>query len=209
MSWIKQYSLSNDIASQAIKNSDLCKEIMESTISSASIISVTSGNDFSFTNPDTPNPFSIPAGNPDLIEILFDVELSAADKTSLDALVLAHNPTSLDKYKTAKNDAIDTRTGELIAAGHTYLGKVFSLSERAQINLLGLDNSKDELTYPISYSTKDNTDKISLADATEVHAFYLNALATKKAHLDSGNALIDQVNAATDKAGVDAVIDNR
>jgi hypothetical protein len=38
---------------------------------------------------------------------------------------------------------------------------------------------------------------------------YLTALSTKKAHLDSGTALKNQVRAATTHNEIDAVIDNR
>lgn len=119
---------------------------------------------------------------------------------------------SLTNYKALKNNAIDQRTGELIDQGHEYppaSGKMFSMSHNAQLNTVGLNMSKDELSYPIDYLTKDGLDKVSLVDATAVHNFYLNLLGTKKAHLDSGNALRDQVAAAVDEASVDAIIDNR
>jgi hypothetical protein len=38
---------------------------------------------------------------------------------------------------------------------------------------------------------------------------YLTALTTKKAHLDSGTALKDQIRAAADTSAVNAIIDNR
>lgn len=116
---------------------------------------------------------------------------------------------SLINYKALKNNSIDERTGELIVAGHSYGGKVFSMSQNAQINMLGINESRDDITYPLSYSVIDNSETVDLVDATDVHNFYLNALGTKKSYLDSGNTLIDQVNASVDEAGVDAVVDNR
>jgi hypothetical protein len=118
---------------------------------------------------------------------------------------------SLDDYKLLKHNAIDRRTGELISVGYTYATKQFSFSPNAQINILALDNTKDDpaLTYPIVYNTIDDIDTYSIVDSADLHAMYLTALATKKAHLDSGTVLKDQVRSAIDKAGVDAVIDNR
>ena len=131
------------------------------------------------------------------------------DEPGLDAVVLNHEAVTLDEYKAIKNGAIDQRTGELIALGFTYATKQFSLSESAQINILALDNTRTELTYPVTYNTIDDTETYDVVDAVDLHNMYLTALATKKAHLDSGTTLKDQVRLAVDKAGVDAVVDNR
>lgn len=118
---------------------------------------------------------------------------------------------SLTKYKRSKTDTIDIRTGELIAQGFSYADKIFSLSGNAQTNILALFTTRGHvaLAYPIQYSTIDDADSYNVVDATDVENMYLAALGTKRAHLDSGNALKDQVRAATDKAEVDAVTDNR
>jgi hypothetical protein len=42
-----------------------------------------------------------------------------------------------------------------------------------------------------------------------VDAFVGTGIGTLQAHLDSGRSLKISVNAATDEAGVDAVVDNR
>jgi hypothetical protein len=118
---------------------------------------------------------------------------------------------SLENYKLLKHNAIDRRTGELIGQGFSYATKQFSLSPGAQTNILALDNTKDDpaLTYPIKYNNIDDTDTYEVVDAADLHNMYLTALATKKGHLDSGTVLKDQVRAAVDEAGVDAVVDNR
>lgn len=118
---------------------------------------------------------------------------------------------SLDNYKLLKNNAIDDKTGELISAGYTYASKQFSLSANAQTNILALFATKDNpaLTYPIEYNTLDDTDNYMVTDATDLENMYLTALATKKASVDSGTLLKDQVRASTTRAQVDAVIDNR
>jgi hypothetical protein len=121
---------------------------------------------------------------------------------------------TLDEYKELKTNAIDRVTGELISLGFEFppaSGKIFSLSTSAQTNILALDNTRDDpaMTYPISYNTIDDKDVYSVPDSVTLHNMYLTALSTKKSHLDSGTALKDLVRSAVDKAGVDAVVDNR
>jgi len=150
-------------------------------------------------------------GNNEL-RLHFDDTFNASDNTVLDGIISAHDDQPLWLYKQLKEEDIDRRTGELISEGYEFppaSGKIFSLSQSAQINILALDNTRTELTYPVNYNTKDNLDTYAIPDATTLHNMYLTALSVKKAHLDSGTALKDLVRAATDKAGVDAVVDNR
>lgn len=117
--------------------------------------------------------------------------------------------TILSELKEFRYDQIDQRTGELISAGYTYATKQFSLSQNAQLNLTGADNARTDLTYPVTWNSIDDTDTYDVTDATDLHNMYLTALGTKKAHLDSGTALKDQIRAAVDIPAVDAVVDNR
>ena len=84
-----------------------------------------------------------------------------------------------------------------------------SLSQNSQLNLLGLNSSRTELTYPVEYNNIDDTDVYTITDATDMHTMYLTALGTKKTHLDSGTALKDQIRAAVDEAAVQLIIDTR
>ena len=150
--------------------------------------------------------------NPDLsalssVDIMFwkedsgsIVEMSSAEK---DLIVI------LDEYKVAAMDKVDARSGELISAGYTFSSKQFSLSINGQINILATDVSNADMTFPFDYNTIDNLDKLVVTDATMLHNMYLTALATKKAHLDSGTTFKDSIRAAADKAAVDAVVDTR
>jgi hypothetical protein len=121
------------------------------------------------------------------------------------------DPNVLAEVKDSRYTDIDIRTGELISQGFTYATKVFSLSQNAQINILGLDNAKDDpaMVYPIEYNTIDDLDSYNVVDATDVHNMYLTALATKKAHVDSGTALKQQIRDAVDIPAVNAILDNR
>lgn len=116
---------------------------------------------------------------------------------------------SLEELKLYRYNEIDNRTGELISMGFTYATKTFSLSLNAQINISALNQSRDELTYPINYNTIDDTSTYSVADAIDLHNMYLTALNVKKGHLDAGTALKDQIRAAVDIPAVNAIIDNR
>ena len=119
---------------------------------------------------------------------------------------------TLPNYKLLRFDEIDRKTGELIFQGFEYppaSGNIFSFSTNAQSNLLGTYSAKDLLTYPFGWSLKNDSSVYQIADVTEMSNFFLTALGTKKAWQDSGTALKQAVEAATDEAGVDAVIDNR
>ncbi|MHA2040110.1 MAG: DUF4376 domain-containing protein, partial [Promethearchaeota archaeon] len=74
-----------------------------------------------------------------------------------------------------------------------YSGVTFSLSSNSQNNLLGTFTAKDALTYPFLWNSKDDSTTYSIADATEMTTFFMTALATKKAHQDSGTVLKTQI----------------
>lgn len=125
-------------------------------------------------------------------------------KDNVEVCDLAH-------YKECRFVEIDNRTEEKIKLGFTYANLVFSLSANAQTNILALDNTRNDvaLSYPIGYSTKDDSEHYDVVDAADLHNMYLTALATKKAWVDSGTALKDAVRAAVDEQAVQAIIDNR
>ena len=118
---------------------------------------------------------------------------------------------NLQEYKALRFKEIDDRTGGLISNGFTYKGLVFSLSQNAQINILGMDSTRDDaaITYPIEYSTIDDLAHYSVTDATDLHSMYLTALGTKKYFVDTGTVLKDAIRAAVDEAEVELIIDNR
>jgi hypothetical protein len=128
-------------------------------------------------------------------------EMSSAEKDA------AHLP----DHKAEKCEAIDVKTDELISQGFVYSTKTFSLSLPAQSRIIGIHEVKDqpELVYPVTWNTLDDSDTVDLADSTEVHAFYLTALGTYRAHVDDGTDLKDQVRVATTIAEVDAIEDPR
>ena len=83
----------------------------------------------------------------------------------------------------------------------------FSLSLEAQNNWMGLVLFQSMLSWPIGLTTNDDQEySLELAN---LNAFVGTGVNTVKSHIASGRALKLAVNAATDKAGVDAVEDNR
>ena len=123
-------------------------------------------------------------------------------KDTIDCLDLA-------EYKTYRNEQINERTGELIALGYSYAGLTFPLSDHAQTNLLGIYSTKELLTYPIEWNNLDDTAVYNITDATDVSNIFLTALGTKKASLDSGTHLKQQIEAAIDYVAVQAITYNR
>jgi hypothetical protein len=117
----------------------------------------------------------------------------------------------LDNFKQLRFKEIDLRTEELIKQGFSYNNLTFSLSQNAQINILALHETRNDpaLTYPIEYSTIDDSAHYDVVDATDLHNMYLTALATKKGWVDSGTALKDSIRAATNEQEVQSIIDNR
>jgi hypothetical protein len=132
-----------------------------------------------------------------------DVEVCFSDPT--------YKELTLEEYKQLRYNEIDCKSQELISNGFIYQSKTFSLSTTAQINILGLDEVRNDpaLTYPIIYNTIDDLETYDIIDATNLHNMYLSALATKKGILDSGTNLKNSVRNCTTEAEVDAIIDNR
>jgi len=140
------------------------------------------------------------------------VNVNLDDKPAVDAVVAAHvGCDSLYAYKSIKFAKIDGKTYSLIENGFQYANKTFSLSQHAQAKLVGVHQVRDDpmMTYPIKWNTKDDNDYYSISDIDDLHLFYMTAVGTYKAHVDSGTALKDLVRAATSKAEVDAIVDPR
>jgi len=113
--------------------------------------------------------------------------------------------------KTEKIAEIDARTDTLISQGFTFGGMVFSLSLEGQLRVEGMDRLRFDpaCSYPISWNTKDDLEHTELADAAQLHAFFMTAVGTLRYRVDSGTALKNAVRSATTLAEIDAVIDTR
>ncbi len=115
--------------------------------------------------------------------------------------------TSLDDLKDQKSAEIDAKTRQKIEEGFIFNGELFSLSEHAQLNWIGIKASLDILTFPIEVSTKGRS-KLILTEVDSI-PFCLMALGTKQYWLDTGRNLNILVEAATTVAELEAIIDDR
>ena len=123
----------------------------------------------------------------------------------------------LHVYQTLKMNEFRIKTNQLISEGYVYSGKTFALSRDVdgnyttdpQTNILALYTSRDYLTYPVIFNTIDGFDHFVCLDNTTIEQMYLVALATKKAHEDSGTVLIQSVTTSTTRSQVESIIDPR
>ena len=115
----------------------------------------------------------------------------------------------LAEYKSYRYAEFDERTKELILNGFIYKSLCFSMSASAQENILELEYLSASNTYPIPYSTKDDSVHYDVIDEADLHAMFAAESSTKRGYIDSGTALKDQIRAAIDAMAVSLIIDNR
>ena len=144
----------------------------------------------------------------------FERELSAPEKILLDGVVAAHQDDDhhLPSLKQERFIRIDSKTRLLISKGFLFGGKRFSLSDNAQKTLLGLEALADNpnMQYPVLYNALNDADgSISLNNATDIHAFFLTAMAAFRQAWDSGTALKEAVRQASTIEAVHAIVDDR
>jgi hypothetical protein len=134
------------------------------------------------------------------------LQMSQAEKDAVDTA-------EFDGQKAVRFAEIDAKTGALIDAGFEYpasSGDFYSLSVHAQITLIGANQNRALLSYPVRFNRRnDGSGFIDIANQGDLNTFFLTALGTVRACLDAGTAVKDQVRAATNKAELDAVEDNR
>lgn len=139
--------------------------------------------------------------------VVFEDELTAGEITTLDAAVAAF--TGFDELKKGRIGEIDAKTSELISGGFTHDSVQISLSINSQTRIHGAYTARAGLAYPIEWNSIDDTALLSLADATEVEAFFSAALVALRGHIDSGTTLKTAVRDATTTTELDAVVDSR
>lgn len=116
-------------------------------------------------------------------------------------------------YKNRRLEEIDTRTRELIDTGFEFDGEVFSLSIQSQINWKRLRTSiltgvLTDLDFPRTEATLNHGEYTlnRVSHASDFYAAYANRLDQR---LRAGRSLKSQIKAATTKAEIDAVVDDR
>jgi hypothetical protein len=131
-------------------------------------------------------------------------EMTAEEKTVVDTA-------QLSSLKAQRIKQIDEKTEALIDQGFEHNGKVFSLSIGAQLNVLGLKNIIKEGRFVpgLPWNTKNDEDVYVFMTVADATVFYKTAEEVKTLRLISGTSLKSLVRAATTKAEVDAVVDDR
>lgn len=127
-------------------------------------------------------------------------EMSLAEKAVVDA-------EALPAYRQAVVVSVDRETERRIALGFEYpasSGYVFSLSETAQINILGVNSFASDFTYPYAIRTLDDVEAYALVDVADARGFVGAAFIAKETRLGTGRAVKAAVMAAVDAAAVDA-----
>lgn len=163
---------------------------------------------------DLPNRTFKVVANGSVIVVSFEDDLTESEISTLNSRVLTHQSVNqiLEKAKLKKLKSIDFRTSELFDEGFEFppQSKVFfSLSSNSQNTLLGLNAAREAIQYPINYNSKDDKGKQVIPNSESAHSFFLTAVATVKAFLDSGTALKDQVREATNIFELNAITDDR
>lgn len=133
--------------------------------------------------------------------------LTAAQKTTLDNLITAHDGDPLPDLRDKRYAEIDAQTQKLIDKGFTFDNKKFSLSINAQANWTRLKALESSLTWPVKISTK-SANGYDLTQAN-LAGFMAAAHTAIHGHLESGRALKKQVKNATTETAIKNVIDNR
>jgi len=128
--------------------------------------------------------------------------------------IVAASVIGVDDAKRERVRVVDTRTNEIIDAGFEFppaSGVLFSLSMQAQSKLNGAFIARDEpeFVYPLEWNNIDDTTTVAIADASTLRLFYLQAVGTVKAVLESGTDLKKAINVATTIEEVEAVVDPR
>jgi len=113
----------------------------------------------------------------------------------------------LTAHKQTRYAEIDDKTVSLISEGFTFDGNVFSLSVHAQTNINTIKNNSSVFTWPLAVTTNDNN--VYMLSEANLPGYWGAAMVATKTNLDTGRSLKKLIFDATDRAGIDAVVDTR
>jgi len=144
--------------------------------------------------------------NPDIASV--DPNPSQAE------LAAYHGATNLFLAKVNKAAAVDRRTEELIREGFVSTiaaPKRFALDPRAMSRYTSFYVARNEtwFTYPLVINTHGNDNLQILPNAGAVASLFEEAVTALRVYIDSGSDLKVAIRAASNRAELDAVEDNR
>jgi hypothetical protein len=135
---------------------------------------------------------------------------SILNESLLDSIISSHESITIEELRLDKIKEIDNKTQSLIKNGFIYDSYLFSLSEVAQINWLGIYQSAVSglLSFPFPVTTKDDLEYL-FNDVSDIQSFFLTGLGLKKYHIDSGRAIKQQIIDASTKEEIYNIEDTR
>ena len=143
-----------------------------------------------------------------------EIEIHGAfisNEPALDSLISNHNEFELDELKESRYDEIDSKTLEIISAGFTFDGNLFSLSAQAQTNWTNIHSNKEVFneigSFPMEISTKDSN--IYVLNYDDVLGFWSAGMVAVKTPYNIGGNLKKLIFDAATIEEVNLVIDNR
>jgi len=142
-------------------------------------------------------------------QLIFEAHLSDSENSAVRAVVLAHD--MIATWKKRKCDQIDLHTDDLINSGFEFIGHKYSMSIEAQSRMLGMYQLRNEplMVYPVSWNSLEDDYEIQIVNAQMVSGFFMTAVGTYRAYIDSGTQLKAAVRAATTKQEIDVIVDPR
>ncbi len=161
---------------------------------------------------------SKPRSAPDSVDWLYDFDESALDTASVpekyrkvegETVVEMTEAEKVAFEKPIRRGEIDSKTGDLVAAGFIRSTRTLSLSTNAQVNWASLHIIADNLTYPYEMMSQDDTQTLSIPDAATMRAICEAGIAAAQSARETGVALKDSINAASTLAELAAVEDGR
>lgn len=122
-----------------------------------------------------------------------------------------HLEPTLEEAKQSKYAEIDKRTKELIEEGMPFGGKIYSLSEIAQINYAGMliAEARGFMGYPMTFNTLDDRASITITNASELDQFCGAAMAVVALHKGTGTELKKRVLEAPGWDELNQIVDDR
>jgi len=114
---------------------------------------------------------------------------------------------NLQEYVDYAVALVEERTLNRIRQGFWHNGLMFSMTANAQSDIIGLNSTRDILTYPLAYSTIGGLEVYQVLDAAELNSMFLTALGTKQYHVDMGSVVIQSIRDAVNEVEIKAIID--
>jgi hypothetical protein len=123
--------------------------------------------------------------------------------------VIVEFTVDLEQYKATKKTAINQKTDELIADGIIHNSVQFKINLEKEINALGLKTQRDANVDMTGKKFRADGQTYAFTDTADFDSWFSAAFGRVEQVLIEGSELKDNIDAAVDVAGVDAITDDR